>query len=71
VTAGLPFVDSPTGVLLSLAMYLSIVLAGSAVLAARPPQAAAAKRPDPAWLRSLVLLHNLFLVVLSVYMCSG
>jgi GNS1/SUR4 family len=66
-------VDSPTGVLLCLGVYLAIVLGGSAVLAARPAKTAqpATKMPDPAWLRSLVLLHNLFLVVLSVYMCSG
>ena len=68
VTAGLPFVDSPTGLLLCLLFYFVVVGLGFALQSGAPP---AVKRPDPAWLRALVLLHNLFLVVLSLFMCGG
>ena len=71
LTVGLPFVDSPTGLLLCLGAYFVIVLFGVAVQAGRAPVAAAAKRPDPAWLRLLVLVHNTFLVALSLFMSAG
>ena len=68
VTAGLPFVDSPTGLILCLAFYFVVVGLGFAVQSGAAPTT---KRADPAWLRAIVLLHNLFLVVLSLYMCAG
>ena len=68
VTAGLPFVDSPTGLILCLAFYFVVVGLGFALQSGAAPTK---KRADPAWLRALVLLHNLFLVVLSLYMCAG
>jgi hypothetical protein len=71
VTKGLPFVDSPTGLLLCLAAYFVIVVFGVAVQAGRPAVAADSKRTDPAWLRAIVLLHNLFLVGLSLFMSGG
>lgn len=69
-TAGLPFVDSPTPLLLCLGAYLVVVAAGLA-LAPRTVPDAAAKPPDPAWLRALVLVHNAFLVALSLFMFGG
>ncbi len=63
--------DSPTGLLLCLAAYAVIVAAGIALQSGRPPVAPEAKRPDPAWLRALVLFHNLFLVALSLFMSGG
>jgi hypothetical protein len=71
VTAGLPFVDSPTGLLLCLGAYFVIVFLGVALQSGRAPVPAEAKRPDPFWLRALVLLHNLFLVALSLFMSGG
>ena len=68
VTAGLPFVDSPTGLILCLAFYFVVVGLGFALQSGATPTT---KRADPAWLRAIVLLHNLFLVVLSLYMCAG
>ena len=70
VTAGLPFVDSPTGLVLCLAAYFAIVLLGLA-LQPRAGRAPAVKREDPLWLRLLVLGHNVFLVTLSLYMSVG
>ena len=70
VTAGLPFVDSPTGLVLCLSAYLVIVLLGLA-LQPRAAKAPAVKREDPLWLRLLVLGHNVFLVTLSLYMSVG
>ena len=66
MTAGLPFVDSPTPLLLCLAGYLAVVAFGLAVVTP-----ADSKRPDPAWLRALVLVHNFFLVGLSLFMSGG
>ena len=68
VTAGLPFVDSPTGLLLCLAAYLAVVAMGLVLLSGPAP---AQKRTDPAWLRMLVLMHNVFLVSLSIFMSGG
>jgi elongation of very long chain fatty acids protein 4 len=68
VTAGLPFVDSPTPLLLCLAGYLAVVAFGLAFVTPAP---ADSKRPDPAWLRFLVLVHNFFLVGLSLFMSGG
>lgn len=71
LTAGLPFVDSPTGLLLCLAGYFAVVLTGLALNSGRTPPPPESKRPDPLWLRLLVLLHNVFLVGLSLYMSLG
>jgi hypothetical protein len=64
-------VDSPTGLLLCLGAYFVIVFLGLALQSGRAPVPAEAKRPDPFWLRALVLLHNLFLVALSLFMSGG
>lgn len=63
--------DSPTGLLLCLGAYFVVVALGCALQSGRPPVAPEAKRPDPAWLRALVLAHNLFLVALSLFMSGG
>ena len=68
MTAGLPFVDSPTPLLLCLAGYLAVVAFGLAVVTPAP---ADSKRPDPAWLRLLVLSPNFFLVCLFLFMSGG
>lgn len=67
-TAALPFVASPTPVVLCCIVYLAVVALG--VLAIRSSNAAPLAK-DPFALRSLVILHNCFLFVLSAFMGGG
>eukprot|EP00271_Cylindrocystis_brebissonii_P016019 TRINITY_DN39151_c0_g1_i1.p1 TRINITY_DN39151_c0_g1~~TRINITY_DN39151_c0_g1_i1.p1 ORF type:complete len:282 (-),score=15.24 TRINITY_DN39151_c0_g1_i1:469-1314(-) len=68
VTKDLPFVNSPTPVLLSAVAYLVIVFLWSSWI--RSSNLEPIKK-DPALLRLLVLFHNLFLCGLSLYMGIG
>lgn len=61
-------VASPTILLTSLAAYLLIVGTGVRVLRNKPKDPT---KKDPAWVRYLVIFHNVFLVALSLYMCVG
>ena len=61
-------VKSPTILLTSLMFYFAVVGGGFAVLRNKPKEVGA---KDPFWIRSLVIFHNVFLVVLSLYMCGG
>ncbi|GLJ43358.1 hypothetical protein SUGI_0900740 [Cryptomeria japonica] len=67
-TRGLPYVDSPTPMFVALAAYLVGVCGGSLwiKIAGLKPRTV-----EPNWLRLLVVLHNAFCLILSVYMCSG
>lgn len=68
-TRGWPAVDSPMPMIVALAVYLSAVCFGSLwirVAALRPK-----KSREPLPLRALVVVHNMFCLLLSVYMCSG
>ncbi|GBG88886.1 hypothetical protein CBR_g48498 [Chara braunii] len=68
ITKDLPLVSSPTGVVLLVLLYILVV-----VVAVRLMKHAGAKpKPKDPWLlRALVLVHNLFLAVLSLFMGSG
>eukprot|EP00245_Coleochaete_scutata_P005893 TRINITY_DN1987_c0_g1_i1.p1 TRINITY_DN1987_c0_g1~~TRINITY_DN1987_c0_g1_i1.p1 ORF type:complete len:298 (-),score=45.52 TRINITY_DN1987_c0_g1_i1:382-1275(-) len=67
-TQGLPFVDSPTPVLLGVLTYLSVVGLGYLWLKLTGLK----PRVKEPWLFFVVIvLHNLFLFALSLYMCTG
>lgn len=68
-TAHLPFVASPTPLLVWIAVYLTVVLSGLATgsLFSKPQE----KKPDPFWLKAFVQMHNVFLIALSSYMFGG
>ena len=61
-------VASPTILLTSLMAYFIIVGTGVRVLKDKPKDPT---KKDPAWVRGLVIFHNVFLVALSLYMCGG
>lgn len=68
-TRGLPAVDSPLPMLIALTAYLCAVCLGShwiRVAALKPN-----KSREPLFLQVLVIVHNMFCLLLSVYMCSG
>mmetsp|Transcript_18592 Transcript_18592/g.25777 ORF Transcript_18592/g.25777 Transcript_18592/m.25777 type:complete len:300 (-) Transcript_18592:199-1098(-) len=65
LTKDLPFVASPTPLLLCLTGYMTIVFLGLVVRSIAP----AKSKVDSVPLRALVLVHNIFLVLLSLYMC--
>lgn len=65
-TRGLFAVESPTPLVTCLTLYIVIVLAGCFKLCRRPRQT-----NDPAWLKLLIIVHNVFLILLSAYMCVG
>lgn len=67
-TKGLPFVDSPTPVVLAVSLYVLVVLGGLLWIHARDLKPRA--REPPA-LQALVLVHNFFCFALSLYMCVG
>lgn len=69
ITRNLPFADSPTPAITTIAAYLVTVTLGAAILRRR--SAAAASSPDPAWLRFLVQVHNVVLILLSGGMASS
>jgi len=61
-------VASPTVLLTSLLAYFAIVGCGCATLKNVPKDP---NTKDPFWMKSLVIFHNVFLVLLSLYMCGG
>lgn len=63
-TRGLPFIDSPTLQVTFVLGYLLIVLLGYAKHSLAPSR----QRADPFWLKTLVQLHNVNLILLSLYM---
>jgi len=65
-TKDLPLVASPTPLLLSLLAYFIIVGSG---LLYRKVFPRTVKGQDPLWLKALMLVHNIFLIGLSLYMC--
>lgn len=67
ITRDLPFIDSPTPAITTIATYLLIVTVGTACLKQRK----AGGGPDPAWLRLLVQVHNVVLIALSACMASS
>lgn len=68
ITAGLPFIDSPTPAVTLIAAYLLIATLGSAFLRSRRSSGTSS---DPAWLRGLVQVHNVVLILLSAGMASS
>ena len=71
LTRGRWLVDTPTPLLASLLLYTIIVSVGCVVLNARKRrQPSKSSKPDPTWLRYAVQLHNIFLVVLSLWMST-
>lgn len=66
-TAHLPAIQSPTPLITSLLLYLAVVTVGCGMVPRRPN----ANGTDPTWLKVFVILHNLFLILLSLYMCVG
>jgi len=69
LTLELPFVRSPTGLLLCLLGYFCVVLAGLAFWKAFPIPAHLKKTPDGIMMKLLMFFHNVFLTLLSLYMC--
>lgn len=73
LTKDLPLVGTPTGVVTVILGYLAIVL-GTLFwrsVSADKSKATGDKKADPAWLKSFILLHNIFLVSLSTFMFAG
>jgi elongation of very long chain fatty acids protein 4 len=68
-TRSLPFVSSPTLPITLVLVYLVVVVLGRRAI--RRPRTSDDGSSDPAWLTGLVQLHNLFLIILSSYMCLG
>ena len=66
VTRSLIAVESPTPLVSCLTLYIVIVLTGYFKLHRKPRQT-----NDPAWLKLLIIMHNIFLILLSAYMCAG
>merc|ERR1719183_3079462 len=69
LTLELPFVRSPTGLLMCLLCYFCVVLAGLAFWKAFPIPKHLKKTPDSIPMKLLMLFHNVFLTLLSLYMC--
>ena len=67
-----PLVSSSTPLLTSWLIYLTVVFAGLAFWRSEAGCRTRRQRggKDPVWLRSVVQAHNLFLIGLSMYMCS-
>jgi hypothetical protein len=61
-------VDSPSPVLLAVCCYLTFLALGLAWIRGRGLKP---RIHEPALLQALVLLHNLFCLALSCYMCIG
>lgn len=69
LTRGKWLVDSPTPLLVALLTYHIIVVVGCLVLNSRKRNSPQRQRnPDPIWLRYGVQFHNVFLVLLSLWM---
>lgn len=67
ITADLPFVRSPTPVVVAVATYIVVVWLWSSYI----KWAGLKPRHDPVWLQALVVVHNCFLCCLSLYMGCG
>lgn len=67
ITAHLPAIQSPTPLITSLLIYLAVVAIGCGLSGRRVN----ATVTDPKWLKTFVILHNVFLILLSLYMCVG
>ncbi|KAG0564642.1 hypothetical protein KC19_8G127500 [Ceratodon purpureus] len=67
ITADLPFVRSPTPVVLAIAAYIVVVWLWSSYIR----RAGLKPRHDPVWLQAIVVVHNSFLCCLSLYMGCG
>lgn len=67
-TGRLSLVKSPTPAFLAMLAYLTVVVVG---LLRSEGKVEKKERKDPSWMKGIVLLHNLFLVVLSGYMSVG
>ena len=63
--ADLPFVSSPTPLLTTILGYLLVVAGGLLFKNGRLESA----RRDPLWVRVFVQMHNVVLILLSLYMC--
>jgi elongation of very long chain fatty acids protein 4 len=59
-------VESPTILMSCLIVYLVVVSTGCAKLRRQSKTS-----KEPSWLKSIVVFHNLFLILLSAYMCLG
>jgi len=70
ITSKLPFVASPTPLLVWIAIYLLVVLLGL-LMGGGGKKSTSTKSTDPFLVRAFVQLHNLFLIVLSSYMFGG
>lgn len=68
LTKGLPAVDSPTPVLMGMLLYIMSVSLGLAWIRVRNLKP---RLHEPFLLQALVILHNLFCLSLSLYMCLG
>lgn len=65
LTRGKPLIDSPTPLFTLVVAYLTIVSFGIIFHKVKGPRK---QKPDPLWLRTIVQLHNVFLIGLSSYM---
>lgn len=66
LTRGLPAVQSPTPLITSLIFYATVVTLGRAQLVRQPRT-----NRDPQLLKTFMVVHNVFLITLSAYMCFG
>lgn len=71
ITAGLPFVASPTPLLAWIAFYLTVVVLGLLMGGGSESKASSQPKSEPLLLRMFVQMHNLFLILLSGYMFGG
>lgn len=71
LTRGRWLVDTPTPLLASLLLYTVIVSLGCVVLTSRKRrQPSKQRKADPKWLQYGVQLHNIFLILLSLWMST-
>ena len=79
LTGKLPLVASPSQLMLAIAAYLAMVITALGIAAVSSSsgttqaaaQAKTKKKNSSVFLTSLVLIHNLFLVALSAFMCAA
>lgn len=68
---GRPLIDSAGPICAAIFGYLAIVFMGLAYHSGRPSDAANKPKKDSAALRVVMVLHNIFLIVLSAGMAAG